>query len=152
MLRIRNTRRVGTRLVFFCRLFLMTLGAAISVKSGLGVTPISSIPYTITVITGMEPGLSTFLFSVLAALLQIPVLRSRYRAVSLLQIPVSVVFGFCMTSGGRLLGLLPEPSCFLLRFCIMLFSTVFVAIGVFLYISAQPLERDYKNYYAMKRI
>lgn len=134
---MRDRKRIGIRLAFyFCGLFLMTLGVAISVKSGLGVTPISSVPYTITVITGMDLGVSTFLFSAAAALLQIPVLRGRYRAASLLQIPVSVVFGFFMTAGGRLLALIPEPSGFFLRFCIMLFSTVFVAHGVFLYISA----------------
>ena len=129
-------RRCIRFVFYFCGLFLMTLGVAVSVKSGLGVTPISSIPYTITVISGMDLGLSTFLFSVVAALLQIPVLRSRYRAVSLLQIPVSVVFGFFMTSGGKILGLLPDPEGFPVRFLLMLVSTVIVAVGVYLYISA----------------
>ena len=51
-------------LLYFGGLLIMTLGVAISVKSDLGVTPISSIPYTMTVVTGMELGLATMLFSV----------------------------------------------------------------------------------------
>lgn len=44
-----------TRLpVYFIGLFIMTLGISMSVKSDFGVSPVSSIPYTITCITGME--------------------------------------------------------------------------------------------------
>lgn len=35
-------------------LLIMTLGVAISVKSNLGVSPVSSIPYTITCVVGLE--------------------------------------------------------------------------------------------------
>ena len=34
----------------------MTFGVVLSVKSDLGVTPISSIPYTMTVVAGMDLG------------------------------------------------------------------------------------------------
>ena len=34
--------------MYFVGLFLMTIGIAISVKSNLGVSPVSSIPYTMT--------------------------------------------------------------------------------------------------------
>ena len=34
--------------MYFIGLFIMTTGVALSVKSNLGVSPVSSIPYTIT--------------------------------------------------------------------------------------------------------
>lgn len=34
--------------MYFIGLFVMTIGIALSVKSNLGVSPVSSIPYTIT--------------------------------------------------------------------------------------------------------
>ena len=43
-------------------LLIMTLGVAISVKSNLGVSPVSSIPYTITCVVGLEMGKATILF------------------------------------------------------------------------------------------
>ena len=108
----------------------MTLGVAISVKSDLGVTPISSIPYTMTVVTGMELGLATMLFSVAVVLLQIVMLRKEYKPVNLLQIPIGVVFGLFLTFCGKLMNFFPDPPDNVLKFILMLFSTVFVAFGV----------------------
>ena len=34
--------------MYFIGLFVMTIGIALSVKSNLGVSPVSSIPYTMT--------------------------------------------------------------------------------------------------------
>lgn len=134
-----NTKeKTGIRIIFYLGgLLFMTLGVAISVKSGLGVTPISSIPYTMTVVTGMDLGLATIIFSIIAALLQIPILRSQYKLVDLLQIPASVLFGFFLTSGGKLMNFFPDPTNFTFRFIIMLLSTAIVAIGVFFYVSAR---------------
>jgi uncharacterized membrane protein YczE len=70
----------------------MTFGVAISVKSDLGVTPISSIPYTMTIVTGMDLGVATIIFSVFMVLLQIVLLRKQYKIVNLLQIPVGILF------------------------------------------------------------
>ena len=42
----------------------MTLGISMSVKSDLGVSPVSSIPYTITCITGLKMGKATILFHI----------------------------------------------------------------------------------------
>lgn len=121
-------------LLYFGGLLIMTLGVAISVKSDLGVTPISSIPYTMTVVTGMELGPATMLFSVAVVLLQIVMLRKEYKPVNLLQIPIGVVFGLFLTFCGKLMNFFPDPPDNVLKFILMLFSTVFVAFGVFLYV------------------
>ena len=63
-------------LFYFVGLIIMTVGVVISVKSDLGVTPISSIPYTLTVVWGIDLGIATMLFSVLMVLLQIIMLIS----------------------------------------------------------------------------
>ena len=133
----RQKKKTGIRLAFYFTGFLiMTLGVAVSIKSGLGVSPISSVPYTITVVFGMEMGLATMLFSVCAALLEIPILRKKYKLSNLLQIPVSVVFGIFMTTCVNLVGVIPNPANFAVRLILMLISTVIVAIGVFMYLSA----------------
>lgn len=129
--------KTAVRLVFyFVGFLIMTLGVAVSIQSGLGVSPISSVPYTMTVVFGVELGLATTVFSVVCALLQIPILRKRYKLVSLLQIPVSVVFGFFMSTCVRLVQVIPDPANFAVRLLLMLVSTFIVAVGVFLYLSA----------------
>ena len=42
--------------MYFIGLFIMTIGIALSVKSNLGVSPVSSIPYTMTCVWGIEMG------------------------------------------------------------------------------------------------
>lgn len=49
--------------MYFIGLFIMTIGIALSVKSNLGVSPVSSIPYTITCVWGIEMGKPRFFFT-----------------------------------------------------------------------------------------
>ena len=128
--------RFGIKLLFyFGGLLIMTFGVVLSVKSDLGVTPISSIPYTVTVVSGQDLGFATILFSAVMMLLQLLVLRKKYRPIDLLQLPISVLFGLFLTASGKLLATMPAPESLPARLALMLVSTVVVAIGVFLYVS-----------------
>ena len=49
-------------LMYFIGLFIMTIGIAFSVKSNLGVSPVSSIPYTMTCVWGNRDGKSNHPF------------------------------------------------------------------------------------------
>ena len=50
-----ESRSFANRIVcYFAGLFIMTVGIAVSVKSNLGVSPVSSIPYTLTKCWGIE--------------------------------------------------------------------------------------------------
>ena len=66
--------------------FIMTLGISMSVKSNLGVSPVSSIPYTITCITGLEMGKATILFHIVLVALQFVILRGAFQIKSLLRL------------------------------------------------------------------
>lgn len=51
--------------MYFIGLFIMTIGIVLSVKSNLGVPPVSSIPYTMTCVGEIEMGKGTILAAVL---------------------------------------------------------------------------------------
>lgn len=132
---MKKRSKIGIRLLsYFIGLIIMTLGVAISVKSDLGVTPISSIPYTMTVVTGMDLGIATMAFSIVVVLLQILLLRKEYKPINLLQIPIGILFGAFLTAASKLMIVFPNPEGSVIKFIIMLISTVFVALGVFLYV------------------
>lgn len=65
--------------MYFIGLFIMTIGIAISVKSNLGVSPVSSIPYTMQVVWEIEMGKATILFHCFLVVLQILLLRKNLR-------------------------------------------------------------------------
>lgn len=122
--------------VYLIGLFIMTLGVSMSVKSNLGVSPVSSIPYTITCITGLEMGKATILFHIVLVILQIAILRKDFQAKNLLQIIVGIVFGYFTTFSNYLFSFLPTPENLLIRLAMMLCSTVVIAFGIFLYLPA----------------
>lgn len=125
------------RLIFyFCGLLIMTLGVAVSVKSDLGVSPISSIPYTMTCVTGMDLGLATIIFSAIMLVLQLPLLRRDFGLANLLQLPVGILFGMFMTFCCTMIEMLPDPENMAVRLIMMFISTFIVAVGVFMYVPA----------------
>ena len=94
-------------LVYIVGLFIMTLGISLSVKSNLGVSPVSSIPYTITCITGLEMGKATILFHIVLVVMQILILRKAFQMKNLLQVVVGVIFGYFTTFSNYLFSFLP---------------------------------------------
>lgn len=129
--------KTGPRLFFYIAgLLIMTFGVAISIRSDLGVSPISSIPYTLTCVAGMDMGLSTTVCSIAFIIMQVIILRKQFRPFDLMQLPVSIMFGAFMTFCTGLVKYMPEPGNFGVKIIMMLISTVVVAIGVFMYVSS----------------
>lgn len=122
--------------MYFIGLFVMTIGIALSVKSNLGVSPVSSIPYTMTCVWGIEMGKATILFHIILVLIQILLLRKNFKPVQLSQVLVGVVFGYFTTFCNYMVSFLPTPDNLVIRIIMVLASTVFVAFGIFLYLPA----------------
>ena len=122
--------------LYFMGLFIMTLGVSMSVKSNLGVSPVSSIPYTITCITGLEMGKATILFHVFLVIIQIIILRKAFKMKNLLQVAVGIVFGYFTTFSNYLFSFLPDVNHMGIRLAMMLVSTFIIAVGIFFYLPA----------------
>lgn len=122
--------------MYFVGLFIMTIGIALSVKSNLGVSPVSSIPYTMTCVWGIEMGKATIIFHAVLVLIQIIILRKNFKPINLLQIVVGVVFGYFTTFCNYLATFIPASDNIVLRLVLMLISTVFIAAGIFFYLPA----------------
>lgn len=75
-------------------LVIMAFGVAFSIKAGLGTSPISSLPYVLSLLPlGLTVGTATIAMHVTLILLQILLLRRRYDPFQLAQLPVALVFG-----------------------------------------------------------
>ncbi len=122
--------------MYFVGLFIMTIGIALSVKSNLGVSPVSSIPYTMTCVWGIEMGKATIIFHAVLVLIQILILRKRFKPINLLQVVVGIVFGYFTTFCNYLATFLPSTDNIAMRIVLMLVSTVFIAVGIFFYLPA----------------
>lgn len=119
---------------YFGGFLIMTLGIAISVKSNLGVSPVSSIPYTMTCVWGVEMGKATIIFHTALVVMQILLLRKNFKIKNLLQIPVGVVFGYFTTFCNYLMSFIETPESIVIRVLMIFISTLLVAFGIFMYV------------------
>lgn len=81
-------------LTFVCGLFIVAIGVAFSVKSNLGVSPVSCIPYIYSLKTPLTIGQLTILMNALFVVLQIIILRRKYQWFQLVQLPAVIAFGY----------------------------------------------------------
>lgn len=122
-------------ILFVGGLFVMSLGVGLSIKSGLGVTPISSIPYSLTLASGVNIGITTIIFNAILVFLQIPILKKRFKAKRLLQLINTVMFGYF--TGLSLWILSPMPGLPLdVNFTLLIVSMFLIAAGILIYMPA----------------
>lgn len=134
---MKNKKNLMIRTIFYIGgLVIMTIGVALSVRADLGVSTISSIPYTMTCVAGIDLGLATIIFSIAMVLVQIILLRKDFKLFNLLQLPVGILFGLFLTVCCTLTVYIPEPENMITQLIMTLVSTVLVAAGVFLYVPA----------------
>ena len=121
-------------LMYILGLFILTIGISISVKSDLGVSPLSSLPYTMTCVWGIEMGKATIIFHCLLVLLQAMLLGRKFKPINLLQVLAGIIFGYFTTFCNYLISFIPSPNNMVDQIMMALISTFFVAAGTFFYL------------------
>ena len=124
-------------IMYFLGLFVVAVGAALSVKSDMGVSPVTTIPYTVTYIRGVDMGITTFLFHLLLVFIEFVLLRKNFKLKNLLQVAVGVVFGLFTSLCNYLVFLIPFPDTMVVRIVLLILSIVAVALGLFFYVPAE---------------
>lgn len=122
-------------LLYIVGLFALAIGIALSIRSNLGVSPITSIPSVFSLISGKSVGTITFIFYSVCVALQIIILRKDYKLKDLLQIAFSSIFGV-FTDASLYLFRNLTPGNYLGQIFLLLLSLVIISIGLFLILTA----------------
>ena len=91
-------------------LFIMNIGIAFSIKSNLGSTPVVSVPYAISLITGIDIGICNTLFQCFLVLIEFMLLRSAFHPKHFLQVFVGILFGAFTSISMIILSIIPQAS------------------------------------------
>ena len=86
-------------LLLLIGLSIMAFGVAFSIKASLGTSPISSVPYVISLFAPLTVGTATISMHCVFILLQILILRKNYHPIQLMQLPVAFFFGYLTDFG-----------------------------------------------------
>ncbi len=132
-----NTKNMTRRIIIYVLgLFLIALGVSISVKSDLGVSPVNSIPYVLSLITGIEQGKCVIAVFISFIGLQALILLKEFELKRLLQIICSTVFGYFVTATNFLTRGVPACSNYMMQLIYLFISMVIIAIGISFYLKA----------------
>ena len=115
-------------------LYLITLGVAFSIKSGLGSAPVSSIPYAMDLIWLINIGVATFIFHSFLVAIEWILLRDDFNRKHFLQVFVGVLFGVFTSFSVSLMGFIPPADCLLVSLLMIALSIFLIALGLFFYV------------------
>lgn len=122
-------------LVFLFGLFISSFGVSLITKANLGTSPISAIPYVLSLNFPFTLGQFTIAFSLFLILLQLLILRRNFKDEHLLQIPISVAFGYFIDLTMVMLGFV-APGSYPVKLVALLIGCVILAFGVYLEVVA----------------
>ena len=129
--------------VYCLGLLFLAFGVAISVNSNLGVSPVNSLPYVISLIINVPMGTCVTVVFCSYILMQFLLLGKKFHPVNLLQIVFSTIFGYFVDFAKMLVGTWAIPTYFG-QLTMLAMSIVLIAAGVLLYMDAQlvpmPME------------
>ncbi len=86
-------------LLLLVGLSIMAFGVAFSIKASLGTSPISSVPYVLSLFTPLTVGTATIIMHCFFILMQILILRKNYHFIQLMQLPIAFFFGYLTDFG-----------------------------------------------------
>lgn len=116
--------------VFLIGLFINSLGVSLITKASLGTSPISSIPYVLSLNFFFTLGQFTIAFSLLLILIQLIILRRNFKAEHFLQIPISVLFGYFIDLTMEMLFFV-APASYVSSFIHLLIGCLILGFGVY---------------------
>ncbi len=122
-------------LLLLVGLSIMAFGVAFSIKASLGTSPISSVPYVVSLFTPLTVGTATIVMHCVFILLQILILRRNYHPIQLMQLPVAFFFGY-LTDFGVWAVQGVRCSTYWQQWIVCLIGILLVAVGVSLEVKA----------------
>ena len=126
-------------ILFVISLFFIGLGIAFAKHAGLGISPISSVANVMSMrFTALTFGTWLFFTNCLFLVGQILVLRRKFQLFQLLQLPLSMLFGYFTDFGMWIIGGLPN-SMYIINLIWVIVGSAVIGFGVALGVIANVM-------------
>lgn len=122
--------------IYIIGLFLLSLGATFSILAGVGVYPVTSLPYTLALITPLSVGVTTVLANIGFIIFQAILLKEIQWKEFFLQLLIAFMFGFFMDLTIWLTKDLPVAHSIVVIIIYIVVSLLIVGFGLLLYFTA----------------
>ena len=112
--------------LYLVGIIVLALGITLNTKTNLGVSPIISMPYAVAQIFGYETGTAVFVAYLIFIVLQIVLLKGKFRPFQLLQVAASYLTSAFITIFDRVL---PVPEQMGSRLLVLALAIILTGIG-----------------------
>ncbi len=123
--------------IYIIGLFLLALGATFSILAGIGVSPVTSLPYALALITTLSVGITTVVANLLFIIFQALLLREVQWKNFFIQLIIAFLFGSFMDITIWLTKNLPDANSLALIIVYLILSLIIVAFGLLFYFTAK---------------
>lgn len=129
-------KKYNKYVIYLLSLFIISLGASLSIKANLGTSPLICLPYVSSLITGFSVGEVMFAFTIIFILIQVVLLRKDFEKRQYLQLIIGTVFSGFIDFSMLLVNFI-NPVGYVSQMALLLISCVVVAFGVLLEIQTE---------------
>jgi len=129
-------KKYSRYVIYLISLFIISLGASLSIKANLGTSPLICIPYVASLITNLSVGTTSFIFSVILIAVQVILLRSGFEKRQFLQLIIGTIFSVFIDFTLMLISFI-NPTSYFSQFALLLISCAVMAFGVLLEIKTE---------------
>lgn len=126
-----KTELIKRYIFLLAGLFVNGLGVSFITKAGLGTSPITSIPYTLSLSFTPTVGMFTLVFNIFLVILQVILLRRNFQLQNLLQLPIITLFSCFIDLTMSLLGFI-QPETYVLKVISLVIGCLILGFGVFM--------------------
>ena len=131
-----NLKEFNRYFIYLLSLFIISLGASLSIKANLGTSPLICLPYVSSLITKLTVGEVMFVFTLIFIFIQIVLLRKDFEKRQYLQLIVGTIFSAFVDFSLMLVNFI-NPTDYISQMALLLFSCLVVAFGVLLEIQTE---------------
>ena len=121
--------------LFLFGLYVNSLGIALTTRANLGTSPITSVPYVLSIRFPLSLGMFTLFFSLLLIAIQLIILGKRFPKQFLLQLPVIPIFSLFIDLSMALFWFV-DPQTYPAKVCSLLLGCLVLGFGVFIEVAA----------------
>lgn len=130
-----KTHRIWRAAIYISGIFILALGAVLSTKTGMGVSPITSVSYAVANAFAINFAVSIFLFYSVLVFCQFLIRGKNRRWSDLLQLPFSVFFSVLLDLFDKVLQL--QFDQWWQNLMLLMLAIVFTGVGVSMTVNMQ---------------
>lgn len=136
---MKQSKWIARVITYAIGLLILAFGVAFSVNSNLGVSPVNSLPYVISLIVEKKLGTCVTVVFISYILLQILILRKEFQWFNLAQILCSTLFGKFVDFAKMVVGDFAIPT-YAGQLTMLAISIVLIAIGISTYMGVKLIN------------